>query len=96
MRLLANDLAPGARHWDEPLSALFLIQFLPREITKGHFTSSALTQLKKNSASLPGVTPIRASRPRFYEGAVFTIESVYPWYGPLFSSVLTAQGKENQ
>lgn len=75
MRLLANDLAPGARKPNEPRSAIFLIQFPPREITKGHFTSSALTRLKKNSASFPEVKPIRALPPRFLACAVSTIKS---------------------
>jgi hypothetical protein len=75
VRLLANDLAPGARKPNEPRSAIFLIQFPPREITKSHFTSNSLTRLKKNSASLPGVKRIRASLLRLYGGAVSTIKS---------------------
>jgi hypothetical protein len=96
MRLLANALAPGARKPNKPRSALFVIQFLPREITKSHFTSNSLTRLKNNSASFPEVKPIRASLPRFFAGAVSTTSPVSAWQGPLFISVLTAQGRETQ
>ena len=105
MRLLANDLAPGAQilgpfalrseicgNSNEPRSSRFPIQFLSRTIAKSHFTSIPLMKrLKMNAVTLRTAKRIRVSLREFCKMFSFPIESVCSLPGPSFGSAPRAQ-----